>query len=166
MQEFVTYDPSSEKIIKSLNKTIKKVSDDYENLKANTAIAAMMAFLNDVYEEKKISRQDYMTLLILANPVAPHVTEEAWQIVSSDDTMLHNAKWPVYDEKMLQDDEIEIPVQINGKVKVSISVGAEEDQQSVLAKAKENDIIKPLLDGKTIVKEIYVPKKILNIVVK
>ena len=80
--------------------------------------------------------------------------------------MLHNAKWPVYDEKMLQDDEIEIPVQINGKVKVSISVGAEEDQQSVLAKAKENDIIKPLLDGKTIVKEIYVPKKILNIVVK
>ena len=164
MQELVSDEASSDKIRKSLNKTIKKVSEDYENLKANTAIAAMMAFLNEVYDEKKISKQDYLTLLILANPVAPHVTEEAWQIVNADGSMLHNAKWPVYDEKMLLDDEIEIPVQINGKVKVSINVGAEENQQSVLAKAKENEIIKPLLDAKTVVKEIYVPKKIINIV--
>ena len=166
MQELVSEEPSSDKIRKSLNKTIKKVSEDYENLKANTAIAAMMAFLNEVYDAKRISKEDYNTLLILANPVAPHITEEAWQVINGENSMLNKAKWPVCDEKMLLEEEIEMPVQINGKVKGTVKIPVNCTNDEAIKKAKETDIIKSLLDGKQIVKEIYVPKKILNIVVK
>ena len=160
MQELVSDEKSSEKLQKSLHKTIKKVTEDYENLKANTAIAAMMAFINDVYDQKSISKEDYNTFLILANPVVPHVTEEAWQVVNGENSMLNQAKWPIYNEKMLIDDEIELPVQINGKVKATLLVLADEDKDKIIEKAKEIDVIKSLLETKTVVKEIYVPKKI------
>ena len=166
MQELVSEEPSSKELQKSLNRTIKKVSEDYENLKANTAIAAMMAFLNEVYDAKHISKEDYNTLLILANPVAPHITEEAWQVINGENSMLNKAKWPVCDEKMLLEEEIEMPVQINGKVKGTVKIPVNCTNDEAIKKAKETDIIKSLLDGKQIVKEIYVPKKILNIVVK
>ena len=166
MQEFVSEEPSSKELQKSLNRTIKKVSEDYENLKANTAIAAMMVFLNEVYDAKRISKEDYNTLLILANPVAPHITEEAWQVINGENSMLNKAKWPVCDEKMLLEEEIEMPVQINGKVKGTVKIPVNCTNDEAIKKAKETDIIKSLLDGKQIVKEIYVPKKILNIVVK
>jgi leucine--tRNA ligase len=166
MQELVTDEPSSKNVQKSLHKTIKKVSEDYENLKANTAIAAMMSFINDVNDAKQISKQDYNTLLILANPVAPHVSEEAWQVINGESTYLHQAKWPKFDESMLVDDEIELPVQINGKVKTNIIVGANYTNEMILQKAKEDGVVKSSIDGKQIVKEIYVPKKIINIVVK
>lgn len=166
MQELVSEEPSSKELQKSLNRTIKKVSEDYENLKANTAIAAMMAFLNEVYDAKRISKEDYNTLLILANPVAPHITEEAWQVINGENSMLNKAKWPVCDEKMLLEEEIEMPVQINGKVKGTVKIPVNCTNDEAIKKAKETDIIKSLLDGKQIVKEIYVPKKILNIVVK
>ncbi|MGP1598412.1 leucine--tRNA ligase [Peptoanaerobacter stomatis] len=166
MQELVSEEPSSKELQKSLNRTIKKVSEDYENLKANTAIAAMMAFLNEVYDAKRISKEDYNTLLILANPVVPHITEEAWQVINGENSMLNKAKWPVCDEKMLLEEEIEMPVQINGKVKGTVKIPVNCTNDEAIKKAKETDIIKSLLDGKQIVKEIYVPKKILNIVVK
>ena len=166
MQELVTDEPSSKNVQKSLHKTIKKVSEDYENLKANTAIAAMMSFINDVNDAKQISKQDYNTLLILANPVAPHVSEEAWQVINGESTYLHQAKWPKFDESMLVDDEIELPVQINGKVKTNIIIGANYTNEMILQKAKEDGVVKSSIDGKQIVKEIYVPKKIINILVK
>lgn len=166
MQDFIIDEPSSIKLKKSLHKTIKKVTQDYDSLKANTAIASMMAFLNDVYEEKKINKQDYNTFLILANPVVPHITEEAWQEVNGQETMLNKQKWPVYDETLLVDDELQLPVQVNGKVKATIAVSKDEDKTLVMEKAQSLDVIRALLQGKVVVKEIYVPNKIINIVVK
>lgn len=166
IQEMITDEESEINLVKSLHRLIKKVSYDYENLKANTAIAAMMAFINEVYAVKKINLEDYKKLLILANPVVPHVTEELWQIVSKDDSMLNQATWPNYDENLAKQDEIEVPVQINGKVKAKITVSKEQGQDEVMENALALDTVANAVSGKTIVKKIYVPKKIINIVVK
>lgn len=154
----------SEKIESSLHKTIKKVTEDYETLKFNTAIAAMMSLINEIYDIGGITKKDYQTFLILLNPVAPHVTEELWQLMEFDG-FLNEAPWPKHDESKLVESTIEIPVQINGKVRGKIVVAANISQDEVITMAKSDLVVKDMLDGKEIKKIIYVPGKILNIVV-
>ena len=145
-----------------MHQTIKKVSNDFENLKFNTAIAAMMALINDFYKKNSITKGEYKTLITLLNPVAPHMTEELWSIVGGEGR-LYQAAWPEYEEAKTVESTVEIAVQINGKTKVTISIGKDDPKDDVLAKAKE--ALGDRLSG-NIVKEIYVPGRIVNIVAK
>lgn len=145
-----------------MHQTIKKVSSDFENLKYNTAIAAMMALLNDFTKKGAITKGEYKTLLILLNPVAPHITEELWQIIGGEG-YVYQQTWPKYDESKTVEDTVEIAVQINGKTKGTLSIGRNDAKDDVIAKAKES--IADKLTG-NIVKEIYVPGRIVNIVMK
>jgi len=149
----------------SINKTIKKVSEDFESLKFNTGIAALMSLLNEFNDHGTIKKDDLKTFLILLNPVAPHITEEIWQAIGLEG-YLHESKWPKYDEAKIKDDVIEMPIQVNGKVRGTIMVNADATQDEIREKAKEDSNIGKYLEGKTIVKEIFVPGKIYNIVVK
>ncbi len=149
----------------NMHKTIKKVSSDFESLKYNTAIAALMTLINDFYKKGSVTKAELKTFLALLNPVAPHITEEIWSNEGFEGR-IYNTRWPEYDEAKTVENEIEIAVQISGKVRGKIMIAVDEDKDSVIAKAKENEAIAPLLDGKTIVKEIYVPGKIVNIVAK
>ncbi len=149
----------------NMHKTIKKVSGDFESLKYNTAIAALMTLINDFYKKGEITKAELKTFLTLLNPVAPHITEEIWNIEGFDGR-IYNTAWPEYDEAKTVENEIEIAVQILGKVRGKIMIAVDEDKDSVIAKAKANETIAPLIEGKTIVKEIYVPGKIVNLVVK
>ena len=158
-------DTYSEKLEKSMHKTIKKVSIDIENLKFNTAIAAIMAFLNDVYKVGKINKKELKTLLILLNPFAPHMTEEMWEL-NGFSGMLNQAKWPEFDEEKCVDNEIEIVVQINGKTRDKLVIPSDLPKEEYEIKAKELDNIKANIEGKTIVKVIAVPGKLVNIVVR
>ena len=144
-----------------MHQTIKKVSSDYENLKYNTAIAAMMALLNDFTKKGSITKGEYKTLLILLNPVAPHITEELWQIIGSG--YVYEQTWPEYEEAKTVENTVEIAVQINGKTKGTLAIGRDDAKEDVIAKAKES--IADKLTG-NIVKEIYVPGRIVNIVMK
>lgn len=148
-----------------LNKTIKKVSHDYENLKFNTAIAALMTLLNKVYEKGHINRKEYETFLILLNPAAPHITEELWQSLSFKG-MLNEQSWPTWDEEKTIDEEVEIAIQINGKVKTTMKIKVDATSEEVKDLVFNDRNILSILEGKDIVKEIYVPKKIYNIVCK
>ena len=145
-----------------MHQTIKKVSNDFENLKYNTAIAAMMALINDFYKKNAVTRGEFKTLLTLLNPVAPHITEEIWQTIGYEGR-IYQTTWPEYDEEKTIESTIEIAVQINGKTKATLAIARDEDKDSVIAKAKET--ITDKLTG-TIVKEIYVPGRIVNIVMK
>ena len=145
-----------------MHQTIKKVSGDYENLKYNTAIAAMMALLNDFTKKGSITKGEYKTLLILLNPVAPHITEELWQIIGGSG-YVYEQTWPEYEEAKTVENTVEIAVQINGKTKGTLAIGREDAKEDVIAKAKES--IADKLTG-NIVKEIYVPGRIVNIVMK
>lgn len=149
----------------SIHKTIKKVSEDIENLKFNTAIAAMMTLLNEISDQKAINKAELKTLLILLNPFAPHLTEEMWEI-GGFGGMLNEQKWPVYDESKCNDAQIEVAIQVNGKIKARILMDTDCTQEQALALAKEQAAVKELLVGKTIVKEIYVKGKLVNIVAK
>ncbi|MDO5041175.1 MAG: leucine--tRNA ligase [Peptoniphilus sp.] len=155
----------SAKLESSIHKTIKKVTYDYENLKANTAIAALMTLVNNFNAAGEISRKDFATFLMLLNPVAPHITEELWVELNLGG-YLNEQSWPQYDEAKTVDDVVEIPVQFNGKVRFQIKVEKNADQDTVRAAAKENKIYDQYTEGKNIVKEIYIPGKIYNIVVK
>jgi len=146
-----------------IHQTIKKVSNDFEALKFNTAIAAMMSLVNDYYKVGTITKEDYKTLLILLNPVAPHMTEEVWQSMAFTNDRLYQESWPEYDEKKTVEDVINIAVQVNGKVRGTISIAKDADQNTAIQAAKES--LGDRLTG-TIVKEIYVPGRIVNIVVK
>ena len=148
-----------------IHKTIKKVTEDYESLKYNTAIAALMALLNDFNDYGKITKGDFKTFLILLNPVAPHITEELWEIAGFEG-MLNQSTWPKYDEEKTKDEVIEMPVQVNGKVRGTIYLSLEDDQEKAKEKVRLNENIMKHIDGKTIVKEIFVKGKIYNIVVK
>jgi leucyl-tRNA synthetase len=148
-----------------MHKTIKKVSEDYEAMKFNTAIAAMMSFVNEIYNDSSITKDELKAFITLLNPVAPHIAEEIWQ-EQGFEGMLNQTEWPTWDEEKTVDDVIELPVQISGKVrgKIEISKDADVNTARELAEADEN--ILKYLKGKTTVKEIYVPGKIFNIVVK
>ena len=131
----------------------------------NTAIAALMSLLNAIQNKGSITRGEYRTLLILLNPFAPHITEELWQ-QNGFDGMLNEADWPVYDEAKCVDKSVEIAVQVNGKIKARINVAADISSADAIALAKENGTVSAAISDKTVVKELYVPKKLVNIVVK
>lgn len=145
-----------------MHQTIKKVSHDYENLKFNTAIAAMMALINDFYKKNEINKAEYQTFLTLLNPVAPHITEELWSILGCEGR-IYQTSWPEFEEAKTVESTVEIAVQINGKTKATINIGKEDPKDEVLAKAKE--ALGDKLSG-NIIKEIYVPGRIVNIVAK
>ena len=157
-------DSYRENLETKIHQTIKKVSNDFESLKFNTAIAAMMSLVNDFYKEKSINKAEYATLILLLNPVAPHMTEELWESIYGG--RAYQQKWPEYDEAKTVESNVEIAVQINGKVKATLGVALDEDEESVKAKAHAIPAIAELMAGKNVVKEIYVKGRILNIVVK
>ena len=155
-------DAYSKELETKMHQTIKKVSNDFENLKYNTAIAAMMALINDFYKNNTVTKDEFKTLITLLNPVAPHMTEELWEIMGFEGRLYQTA-WPEYDEAKTVENTVEIAVQINGKTKATISIAKDEAKDAVIAKAKE--AIAGKLTG-TVVKEIYVPGRIVNIVQK
>jgi leucyl-tRNA synthetase len=150
---------------KSVHKTIKKVSEDFERMKFNTAIAAMMSLVNEFTKKGSVTTGEYLTLITLLNPVAPHITEELWEKYGGGG-FLSVHEWPKYDDEKTVDDEVEIVVQINGKIKDKIMIAAGLDKEGTLNAAMNSDKIKSLIDGKTVIKTIAVPNKLVNIVVK
>ncbi len=148
-----------------IHKTIKKVTQDYEAMKYNTAIAAMMSALNEFYDSSFITRAELKAFITLLYPIAPHITEEIWE-EQNFGGMLNQTAWPEWDEEKTVEDEIEMPVQINGKVRGKVMISKDAGLEEAKAKASEDDNIKKFLEGKSIVKEIFVAGKIFNIVVK
>ena len=163
LQDLMTDEEGYSKDLETkMHQTIKKVSNDFENLKYNTAIAAMMTLLNDFYKKGSITRGELKTLIILLNPVAPHITEEMWQIIGCEGRVYQQA-WPEFEEAKTVESSVEIAVQINGKVKGTLGIQKDDPKDQVIAKAKE--VIADKLTG-NIVKEIYVPGRLVNIVMK
>ncbi len=158
-------DEYSADLLTSMHRTIKKVSQDFESLKFNTGIAALMALLNQFYDKGSVNKAEMQTYLCLLNPVAPHFTEEMWEILGFEGHVFE-AKWPEYDEAKTVDAMVEIAVQLMGKTKCTVMVPKDADQATAVEIAKADDKIAALLAGKTIVKEIYVPGRIVNIVAK
>ena len=150
----------------SFHKAIKKVSYDIENLKFNTAIAALMALMNVIAEKGSINKAELSVFTMLLNPFAPHVTEEIWSEMKLGEGMVTEQIWPKYDESKCKDDVIEIVVQVNGKVRTRLYVAADIQKDDAIALAKAEDRIAAEINGKNVVKEIYVPGKLVNIVVK
>ena len=164
LQEIVTNSEEySTELEPLMHKTIQKVSEDIENLKCNTAIAAMMTLLNKIYDQKCITRGELRTLTILLNPFAPHVTEEMWENMHFGG-FVHEAKWPEYDESKTVENSVEIVLQIMGKVRSRMTIPVDMPKDQVLALAKQDEKIASAIAGKTIKKEIYVPNKLVNIV--
>ncbi len=147
------------------HRTIKKVTYDIDGLKMNTAIAALMSLLNSIQNTGRITRGEFKTYLILLNPFAPHMTEELWQQAGFDG-MLNEAEWPTYDEAKCADSTVQIAVQVNGKIKARIDIPADISADDAIAQAKQNDAVVSAIGGGTVIKELYVPKKLVNIVVK
>ena len=163
LQDLMTDEEGYSKDLETkMHQTIKKVSNDFENLKYNTAIAAMMTLLNDFYKKGSITRGELKTLIILLNPVAPHITEEMWQIIGFEGRV-YQQTWPEFDEAKTVESSVEIAVQINGKVKGTLGIQKDDPKDQVIAKAKE--VIADKLTG-NIIKEIYVPGRLVNIVMK
>ena len=149
----------------AFHRTIKKVTEDIEGLKMNTAIAALMSLLNDIQGFGGINEAEFKTYLILLNPFAPHMTEELWQQAGFEG-MLNEAEWPKYDEAKCADSTVEIAVQVNGKIKARINVAADISAPDAIVAAKADGAVTAAIEGKSIIKELYVPKKLVNIVVK
>ena len=150
----------------AFHKTIKKVGEDIENIKFNTAIAALMALINDISNVKSINKEELRIFSILLNPFAPHVTEEVYEACKLGDGILAEAKWPEYDESKCVDDTVEIVVQVNGKIKAKLNVPVDASKDELLTLAKADEKVQAATDGMNIIKEIVVPKKLVNIVVK
>lgn len=155
----------SEKLKSLMHKTIKKVSEDIEAMKFNTAIAAMMSLINEIYVVGSITKKEFRDLLIILNPFAPHITEELYQIIGCEG-VLNEQKWVEFDEALCVDSTIEIVCQVNGKIKCKLNVPSDIEQADVIAAAKSDAKVKEAIDGKNIVKEIYVKGKLVNIVAK
>ena len=157
-------DIDSKELDREINVTIKKVSEDYEDMKYNTAIAAMMSYVNVLYKQEKVSKKYVRPLIQLLNPIAPHVTEELWEKLGFEG-YLFESKWPEYDESKLVADEIEIPVQVNGTVRYRINVPSDADEATIEEAAKADPALANYMAGKEIKKVIVIKSKIVNIVV-
>ena len=150
----------------AFNKAIKKVGEDIENIKFNTAIATLMALINDISNVKSINKEELRIFSILLNPFAPHVTEEVYEACKLGNGILAEAEWPEYDESKCVDESVEIVVQVNGKIKTKLNIPVDADKDAVLELAKNDENVKKAIDGMKIIKEIVVPKKLVNLVVK
>ena len=167
LQEILKDDDAySEKLESAFHKTVKKVSEDIETLKYNTAIAALMTLLNKIYDAGEINRAELKTLLILVNPFAPHMTEEMWSTLGYGEMLAKDAVWPAYDPEKCVDSTIEIAVQVNGKLRGKLVVAADISAEDAIAAAKTDEKVQSFLTDKNVVKEIYVPGKLVNLVVK
>ncbi|MDU7331022.1 MAG: leucine--tRNA ligase [Finegoldia magna] len=164
-QELVDEDSNFEKMETLTHQTIKKVSEDYENLKFNTAIAQLMTLLNEFNNLDKISKEQYKIFLILLNPVCPHITEEIWQRMGYEG-YVHEASWPEYDESKTILDVIELPIQVNGKLRTTVEIGRDASEDEVFEKAIKDDVVAKYLENKNVIKKIYVKGRIFNIIVK
>ena len=149
----------------SMHKAVKKVSEDIETMKFNTAIAALMSLLNDITSRGSITKGELKTFITLLYPFAPHMTEEMWQVLGFEGH-LSSSEWPDFDPALCVDDEIEIAVQVNGKLRSRINVAADVDSDGAIAAANADEKVRSAIEGKTVVKEIYVKGKLVNIVVK
>ena len=152
-------------LTKLYHQTVKKVTNDFETLGFNTAIAQMMVFINELYKVGSCPKEFAEGFVKMLSCIAPHVCEEIWQVLGHDKTIAYES-WPVYDEAKCVDNTIEMPVQINGKVRSVVMIEKDADKDSILAVVKADEKVAAAIDGKTIVKEIVVPGKIINIVVK
>ena len=166
MQDILTDDMSYRPAVEAeMHRTIKKVTEDIESLKMNTAIAALMSLMNTINATGACTMGEYKTFITLLNPFAPHITEELWEICGFEG-MLNAAKWPTFDETKCVDATVEIVVQVNGKIRARLNVAADITAADAIALAKKDSAINSEISGKTIIKELYVPKKLVNIVVK
>ena len=156
----------SAKLETSFHKTIKKVSEDIESIKFNTAVASLMSLINEIYEQGFITSEYLRIFTLLLSPFAPHVTEEVWKRCELGSGFASNSKWPGYDEEKCKDHEVEIALQVNGKFRGKINCGVGLSQEEVLELAKTNELFGKFIAGKEIVKIIYVPNRLLNAVVK
>jgi leucyl-tRNA synthetase len=158
-------DVQNTELEKVYNYTVKKVTNDYETMNFNTAISQLMIFINAAYKTDVLPKEYAEGFVKLLNPIAPHITEEMWNKLGHTESIAYE-KWPEYDEAKTIDDEIEIPVQFNGKLKANVHVALDSDEETVKNAVHSNEKVISFLEGKTIVKEIYVKNKIYNIVVK
>lgn len=158
-------DEENKNLEKIYHQTVKKVTNDYENISINTAISQLMIFINACYKEKVLTKKYMEGFLQLFNPVCPHVTEELWEKLGHNDSIA-NSNWPTYDESLTKDDTYEMVVQVNGKVRGKMEVSTSATKEEMLELAKEIDNVKNYLDGHEVVKEIVVPQKLVNIVIK
>ena len=150
----------------AFHKTIKKVGDDIENIKFNTAIAALMALMNDISAVGNINKKEYAIFTILLNPFAPHITEEVWESCSLGNGIVAEQNWPEFDESKCKEEQIEIVVQVNGKIKAKLMIPADAEQSEAISLAKADENVKKTVEGMNIIKEIYVKGRLVNIVVK
>ncbi|MDO5125295.1 MAG: leucine--tRNA ligase [Ruminococcus sp.] len=163
--KIVDSDDYSEKLRSPMHKTIKKVTEDIEAMKFNTAIAAMMTLINEIYTVDSITKKEFRDLLIILNPFAPHITEELYQLIGCEG-VLNEQEWVTYDESLCVDSTIEIVCQVNGKIKCKLNVPADIEQADAIIAAKSDEKVKEAIEGKNVVKEIYVKGKLVNIVAK
>lgn len=167
LQEILTDgEEYSKELSSSMHKTVKKVTEDIESMKFNTAIAALMTLLNAIYDKGEINRAELKTFILLVSPFAPHVTEEMWQTLGYGEMLAKDGVWPTFDEAKCVDDSVEIVVQINGKIRAKLVVPVDISSEDAISAAKSDEKIALELDGKNIIKEIYVKGKLVNIVAK
>ncbi len=165
LTDLIDAKPFDERVERAVHKTIKKVTEDIEAMKFNTAIAAMMSLINEISDAGTISREQLGAFIRILTPFCPHICEEMWAEIGGEG-MVSTQPWPDYDEAKTIDETVEIALQINGKVRGKMVISVGEDKEQVIADAKKAERIPELLEGKTIMKEIYVPGKLVNLVVR